>query len=171
MINIGIIYGSNTGRTKKIAFLIYKKIIKYYNTSVLNISNLSLRDFLKFNVLILGVSTWYNGKLQQDWHNFLPVLKKIDFKKKIVAFFGCGNQKFYKNYFCNAISILHNIVIKNNAKIIGYYSTYGYKFKFSKSLYKDKFMGLCIDEDNQSELSKKRVSSWVNKIVLSLLKK
>lgn len=121
MYKLGIFWGSNTGNTEKIAYIIYEKISKYYNNvNIFNISNVSLNDFFKFNFFILGTSTWYYGELQNDWNNFLLNLKKLNFNNKIVSLFGCGDQKNYYDSFCNGVKILYDIVYKNGAKIIGY---------------------------------------------------
>ncbi len=166
MEDIGIFFGSNTGNTKKIAYLILNCIKKYFNVCILDISKSSLEEFNKYNIFILGTSTWYYGELQYDWDNFLPLFKKIDFSNKIIAFFGCGNQIDYSDYFCDGVSVLYNIVIDNNAKVIGYWSIKNYKFNYSKSLLnKDYFIGLFLDEDNQSKLTLSRINKWTKKLI------
>ncbi len=168
---IGIYFGSNTGNTKKAAYLIYKEISSFYKSKLFNIAKVDSSEFKKTDVFILGTSTWYDGELQDDWENFLPILDKISFKKKIVAFFGCGDQENYGNTFCNGISKLFDIVKKNGAIIIGYWSIYGYKFLNSNSLLnKNYFLGLILDENNQSMLTNNRINTWVNKLILKINK-
>ncbi len=169
MCNIGIFYGSDTGNTKKVAFKIKKKISKYFNSDIIDISKSSKNNFLNYDIFILGTSTWYYGELQYDWSIFLSSFKKINFSNKIVSFFGCGNQKKYNNYFCDAIYKLYNIVLKKNAKIIGYWPLIDYKFNKSKSLLNKKyFIGLTIDKDNQNNLTNKRICIWVSKLILDI---
>jgi flavodoxin I len=44
-------------------------------------------------------------------------------------------------------------------------STEGYEFEASKALIDENtFIGLCIDEDRQPELTVERVSKWVNQL-------
>lgn len=42
-----------------------------------------------------------------------------------------------------------------------YGSTEGYDFTESKAVRDGKFVGLALDEDNQSELTQQRIKTWV----------
>ncbi|RMF69726.1 MAG: flavodoxin FldA, partial [Cyanobacteria bacterium J069] len=42
-----------------------------------------------------------------------------------------------------------------------YWPTDGYDFNESKAVRDGKFVGLAIDEDNQSDLTTERIQSWV----------
>ena len=46
-------------------------------------------------------------------------------------------------------------------KTVGYTSMEGYYFENSKALRDGKFVGLALDDDNQSDLTDKRVKDWV----------
>lgn len=164
MKNIGIFFGSDTGNTEKVAKLIQKYIGK--NTSSLyDISNSKKEDIESFDYLIFGIPTWYYGEVQCDWDDFLPILKRINFLNKTVAFFGCGDQEDYGEYFCDAISVLYNLINKQKANVVGKWSTEGYNFEASKALLnKNYFMGLIIDEDRQPEKTEKRVKKWTMEI-------
>ena len=57
--------------------------------------------------------------------------------------------------------------MKKREKIIGYWSTNGYEFTESKALFnKDLFYGLALDECNQYEFTKDRVTRWLNQLDL-----
>ncbi|XBC44628.1 MAG: flavodoxin FldA [Buchnera aphidicola (Schlechtendalia peitan)] len=164
MKDIGIFYGSDTGNTEKIA-----KKIQYYIgeniSSIYDIANSNKESMEKYNTLILGVSTWYYGELQCDWDDFFSTFTTINFHKKNIAFFGCGDQEDYSDYFCDGIGILFNAIKKSNACFIGKWSTDDYYFESSKALYnKHSFLGLTIDEDRQPNKSQKRVIHWTNQI-------
>ncbi|QCI18840.1 flavodoxin FldA [Buchnera aphidicola] len=165
MQKIGIFFGSDTGNTEKIAKIIHKKIGK--NNSILyDISNSSKEDIENFSNLIFGIPTWYYGEVQCDWDDFLPILKKINFSNKIVALFGCGDQEDYSEYFCDALSVVYNIIKKNKAKVIGSWSTKGYNFDHSKALLnKDHFIGLTLDEDRQANQTEYRINKWIENII------
>ncbi|QCI22746.1 flavodoxin FldA [Buchnera aphidicola] len=165
MKKIGIFFGSDTGNTEKIAKLLQKYIGN--NISVLyDISNTVQKDIENFNFLILGVPTWYYGEVQCDWDDFLPTLKKINFSNKTVALFGCGDQEDYSEYFCDAVGVIHDIVKKNKAKIIGKWPTKEYCFEQSKALLNQEyFFGLILDEDRQPEKTEHRIKQWVQKII------
>ncbi len=171
MCKVGIFYGSSSGNTKKIAELIEREIKKYFITHVYDVSICKICDWKLYDIWIIGTSTWYYGELQYDWKNFLYSYRKLSFLGKYVAFFGCGNQIIYSNYFCNALYILHKIALIKKANIIGYWPNIGYKFNYSKILLDKKtFLGLVLDEDNQSLLSPKRVYIWIKKLYKELRK-
>lgn len=165
---IGIFFGSDTGNTEKIAKLIHK-YIGLKNAQVYDISETKKSDIEFFDILIFGIPTWYYGEMQCDWDNFLPILKKINFRKKIVALFGCGDQEDYSEYFCDAIGTIYNIISKRGAKVIGTWPKKEYKFESSKAL-KDSnnFYGMIIDEDRQPEKSEKRVQIWIKQLYSEL---
>jgi flavodoxin I len=56
-----------------------------------------------------------------------------------------------------------------NAKVIGFTSSEGYYHDASKAQIDDKFVGLVIDEDNQSDLTDERIENWVNEIKEDIL--
>ncbi|QJC36998.1 flavodoxin FldA [Enterobacteriaceae endosymbiont of Donacia vulgaris] len=164
MSKIGIFFGSDTGNTENVAFKIQKNLSKK-NSSVFNISEVEKEDIIKYNILLLGVPTWYYGEVQCDWENFLPILQKINFQNKYLGLFGCGDQEDYGEYFCDAIKVIYDIVKTNKAQVIGYWPTKGYHFHDTKSLKNKKyFLGLTIDEDRQPELTDLRINAWTQQI-------
>ncbi|NIH16601.1 MAG: flavodoxin FldA [Buchnera aphidicola (Periphyllus lyropictus)] len=165
MKKIGIFFGTDTGNTEKISKII-QNIIGKEKSVLHDISSSCIKDFLKYDTLILGVPTWYYGEVQSDWDDFLPELKKINFYKKKIAIFGCGDQEDYGEYFCDAMKIIYKIVISKGAKVIGKWPNKNYSFEASKSLLNKKnFLGLVIDEDRQPELTKKRTKKWIKNLL------
>ena len=162
MKSIGLIYGSDTGMTEEIT----NSIIDIWNLcdiTVIEVCEAKKEDFEKFDILIFGLSTWYDGDLQSDWEDYFEEFKKIDFTGKTVALYGLGYQYGYGEYFIDGVGMLAEVVIRNNGQITGFWSTIGYDFKESKALYnKDYFYGLAIDEDNQPELSQQRIIDWLS---------
>ena len=116
--------------------------------------------------LILGLlSTWYNGELQSDWDDFFEDFKTIDFSGKKVAIFGLGDQYGYSDTFIDGVGIIGEVVVENGGKLIGQWSTDGYDFDESIAVFeKVSFCGLAIDEDNQPDLSEKRIKMWSTQI-------
>lgn len=159
--NVGIIWGSDSGDTEDVMEYIEKKLSKY-NVETIHVGNASVNDFVRFDILLLGLSTWYDGDLQSDWERFFPTFKEINFRGNTIAIFGLGDQYSYEDYFVDGIGILADQVLRNDGKIIGYWSTEGYEFVESKALFnKDLFYGLALDEGNQYELTKSRVDKWL----------
>ena len=158
-----IIYGSDTGNTEVIAEDLVKLLGEH---EVLTVDELEESDWEGNELYILGIPTWYDGELQSDWEDYLDDFQKIDFTGKTVAVFGLGDQVGYAEWFCDGVGILADIVEKNGGKVIGNWSTDGYEFESSKAVMNtnNTFYGLCIDEDNQPELTQERLKKWVEQL-------
>ncbi|MGL4454952.1 MAG: flavodoxin FldA [Plesiomonas sp.] len=164
MASVGIFFGSDTGNTENIAKMIQKQLGKHL-VDVRDIAKSSKEDINNFDLLLLGIPTWYYGEAQCDWDDFFPTLEEVDFTNKLVAIFGCGDQEDYAEYFCDAMGTVRDIVEARGAILVGQWPTEGYHFEASKALSDDKhFVGLCIDEDRQPELTAQRVDGWVKQV-------
>jgi flavodoxin I len=162
---IKLIYGSDTGNTE----LVTEDIVKLLdNIEVTTVGDLTPEDW-DYDKFILGIPTWYDGDLQSDWEEYFEEFKTIDFTDKTVAIFGLGDQLGYEEWFCDGVGILAEVILKNGGRVIGYTDKdESYDFETTpKSIIKDDvFYGLCIDEDNQGELTQERLSKWVEQIKL-----
>jgi len=77
---IALFYGSTNGNTADAALKIQKRL----NTDLYDVGKLKNGDDLaKYDVLILGTSTWYDGDLQDDWDSFMSHLQEADLSGKI----------------------------------------------------------------------------------------
>jgi len=161
MKKIGIIYGSTTGTTEIIAKEIGSKLA---GSEVIDVSSVSIQDFKKYDILILGSSTWGLGELQSDWEGIELELTKVDLNGKKVALFGTGDQISYPDTFADAIGLLKSALGNSGAEFIGSWSTGDYIYASSKAEEDGKLLGLAIDEDNQMELSSSRIDGWVEQI-------
>ena len=152
-----VFYGSTNGNTADAA----SKIKKQLNADIYDVGKLKNADELaQYDVLILGTSTWYEGDLQDDWDSFLSHLKAADLSGKIVALFGLGDQESYGSDFVNGMRFIYDVAIAKGAKVIGSWPIDGYAFESSNSVIDGKFIGLALDEENQSELTKSRIETW-----------
>ena len=162
---IKLIYGSDTGNTE----LVTEDIVKLLdNVEVTTVGELTPEDW-DHDRFILGIPTWYDGDLQSDWEEYFEEFQTIDFTGKTVAIFGLGDQLGYEEWFCDGVGILAEVVIKNGGTVIGYTDKdESYDFETTpKSIIKDDvFYGLCIDEDNQGELTQERLKNWVEQLKL-----
>ena len=156
-----IFFGSNTGNCEDIAKMIAKDL---GNIDIFNLAKTSIDKINDYDKLILGSSTWGDGELNDDWEDAWEDFKQLDISNKTVALFGLGDQESYSEEFSNAIGIIYEHIKSTNAKVVGFTSTKGYYHDNSKAQIGDEFVGLVIDEDNQSDLTKERVTNWVNKI-------
>ncbi len=159
MAKIGLFYGTQTGNTQTAAELIQKEI--GFAVEVYDIANVSAEDFTEYDCLIIGCPTWNIGELQADWEGFYEELDDINFLGKKVAYFGAGDQVGYADNFQDAMGILEAKISELGGTTVGYWPTDGYDFSESKAVKNGKFVGLALDEDNQSELTSSRIKQWV----------
>ncbi|MBD2253868.1 flavodoxin FldA [Nostoc parmelioides] len=160
---IGLFYGTQTGKTESVAEIIRDE----FGDSVLELNDVSqaeLNDFDDYQYLIVGCPNWNIGELQSDWEGIYQKLNDTDFNGNIVAYFGTGDQIGYGDNFQDAIGILEEKISQRGGKTVGYWSSEGYDFNDSKALRNGKFVGLAIDEDNQSDLTDERIKSWVSQL-------
>ncbi|HBK72565.1 MAG TPA: flavodoxin FldA [Flavobacteriaceae bacterium] len=160
---IGLFYGSDTGNTEEIAQII-TTIIGEDNVDIHDIRKAKNSDIEKYEFLILGCPTWYDGELQSDWEDFFPNLDDIDFTGKTVALFGLGDQYGYGEWFVDGIGIIYDKIIEKGAKVVGEWPTDDYDFDESVAERDGKFVGLALDEDNESEKTEERIDMWLNQI-------
>ncbi|WP_373818179.1 flavodoxin FldA [Glaesserella sp.] len=161
---VGLFYGSDTGNTENISKMIQKQLGANL-VDIRDIAKSTKEDIEAYDFLLIGIPTWYYGESQADWDDFMPTLKEIDFTGKIVGIFGCGDQEDYAEYFCDAMGTVRDIIEPNGGTIVGLWPTEGYHFEASQALVDDNtFIGLCIDEDRQPELTEDRVNRWCKQI-------
>lgn len=152
---IKLIYGSDTGNTE----LVTEDLVKLLDgIEVTTVADLTPEDW-DHDKFILGIPTWYDGELQSDWEDYFEEFKTIDFKGKVIALLGLGDQIGYDEWFCDGIGILAEVIIKNGGQVIGFTEKDdSYEFEDSKALVDDDTLyGLAIDEDNQPELTQERL--------------
>ncbi|MBE0639252.1 MAG: flavodoxin FldA [Bacteroidales bacterium] len=158
MAKIGIFYGSSTGHTEKVAVLLAQA---FGNDAItLDVADASKTDLDKFPYLIFGTSTWDIGGMQDDWEDFMEMVQQTDLRNKKIALFGLGDQENFPDSFADGIGVLYN-QIADKSKVVGAWPTEGYEFDESEAVKDGKFVGLVIDEDNQSKLTDERVKKWV----------
>ncbi len=164
MATVGIFFGSDTGNTEHVAKMIQKELGKQL-CDVYDIAKSSKQDIEGFDLILIGIPTWYYGEAQCDWDDFFPELEEIDFTDKLVAIFGCGDQEDYAEYFLDAMGMVNDIALSKGAIVVGHWPTDSYTFEASKALTDDgMFVGLGIDEDRQPELTDSRVKSWCKQV-------
>ena len=163
MSKIGLFFGTQTGKTESIAEMIRDEFGDG-EIDLHDMSNVDISDFDGYTKLIIGSPTWNIGELQSDWDGFFPELDSMDFNGKTIAYFGTGDQIGYADNFLDAVGILEAKISERGGKTIGQWSIDGYDFNESKAVKNGKFVGLAIDEDNQSELTDERIKSWVAQI-------
>jgi flavodoxin II len=162
---IGLFYGSTTCYTEMAAEKIQAEIGEE-TIALFNIKETPLSDVENFDIIILGISTWDYGELQEDWESHWDEISTLDLSGKIVALYGMGDQIGYTDWFQDALGMLHEQVTAQDAFVIGFWPNQGYEFAASKALTEDKsqFVGLSLDEDNQYSQSDERITQWCKQI-------
>ena len=158
---IGIFYGSSTGNTESVANKI-KDLLG--DADIKSIADINIDELTTYDLIILGSSTWGSGELQDDWFPAAEKLSGLDLKGKKAALFGTGDQSSYSDTFVDALAILHDALQKAGADIIGAWPAEGYDYSDSQAVKDGMFVGLAIDEDNQSDLTDERINKWVSRL-------
>lgn len=160
MKHIGIIYGSDTGATEDVTRVMVDMF--EHEVELIEVCDAEVADFSRFDLVILGLSTWYDGDLQSYWEDYYETFKTIDFKGQIVAIFGLGDQHGYGEYFIDGVGILAEVVLENGGTLIGHWPANDYEHTESKALMDEQtFYGLALDEDNEQDLTEDRLKRWI----------
>ena len=157
----GIFYGSTTGATEQIAKTIAEKL-GVSSDDVMEVSKMKAENLNDYDFLILGSSTWGSGELQDDWYSAIDVLKKADLSGKKIAIFGTGDSYSYSDTFCDAIGQIYDAVKDSGATVVGFVDPAEYDFDSSVSVVDGHFVGLALDEDNESDKTEARIDNWIN---------
>ena len=132
MKKVGIFYGSTTGATEGVAETIASR---------------------------LGVA---NEDIHNDWNDFLDKLKAKKLSGKTVAIFGCGDSASFGGSFCSAIGIIYNELQGSGCQFAGSVDTDGYSYDSSEACVDGQFVGLPLDESNESDQTDKRIDTWIS---------
>jgi len=156
MKKIGLFYATKADKTTWVAEKIQKEFGKD-KLEVVAIEQAWQNDFTAYDCFIVGASTWFDGEL-------LPELRTLNLKGKKVAIFGLGDQIRYPENFADGIGLLAEVFEGDGATLVGFTSSEGYTFERSRALRGDRWCGLVVDLDNQSEQAEKRIREWCEQV-------
>ncbi len=154
--SVKVFFGSSTGETESVA----NQIAKAFGVDAVSVANASAADF-DADLLILGSSTWGEGDLQDDWLDKIDELDSVDLSGKKVAVFGFGDQESFSGTYCNALGTLAEKAVSRGATLVGQTSTDGYAYDDSTAVKDGQFVGLALDNMNQSDKTDARVAAWI----------
>lgn len=163
----GVFYGSTTGTTESVARTIAEKL-GIPSSDVYDVSKMTADVAGSYEALILGTSTWGDGELQDDWYDGIKVLKGMDLSGKTVALFGCGDSESYSDTFCDGMGILFEDLKDSGCRFIGAVSDADYTYSSSIAATDGNFVGLAIDDINESDKTDERVTDWTEKLKTEL---
>lgn len=166
---IGLFYGSTTCYTEMVA----EKIQALIGADVVDLHNIKtvpLARMADYQLLILGLSTWDFGEIQEDWEAHWDEISNVDLRGKTIAIYGMGDQLGYAEWFIDAVGMLHDAIAPQNPDRIGFWPTSGYDFIASKALTADGglFYGLALDDENQYEQTDERLNTWVSQVLTEI---
>lgn len=153
-----IFYGSTTGTTE----MVTGKVGELLGAEVLSATEIDRVE--EYDFVIFATSTWGMGDLQDDWYEALDKLKTKNLSGKKVGLIGIGDQFGFGDTFVDGIGTIYEEIKDMGINLVGKTSTDGYSFSGSKAVVDDEFVGLVIDENNQSELTDERINAWVEKV-------
>jgi flavodoxin I len=167
MTQIGLFYGTDTGYTRWVIDLLEDEFesIAPGLLAVHNIADVPVEKMLAYYKLIVGCPTWNVGQLQDDWDVAFGQLDSIDLAGMKIAIFGLGDQYGYPDNYCDAIGILGRKFIERGAELVGFTSADGYEFSDSQGVADGRFMGLALDEINESQRTPERLTDWIWQLV------
>ncbi len=161
---IGIFYGSTNGNTEHVAEQLAAKLGAAAQ-GPFNINATPPAQMASYQTLLLGISTWNEGELQDDWDVNWAEVSNLTWTDRKVALFGCGDQIGYPDTFQDAMGQLYQLLYGKGAHLYGYTNPQGYTVNpTSKALVNGWLCGLAIDNDNQPDLTGGRVDAWVTEL-------
>lgn len=164
MKQVGIFYGSSSGKTAAIAERIHEKLGKE-RADLRDVEQSSIGDMMDYDFLILGIPTWGIGKTQEDWDILLPMLENIDLSRKKVALFGLGDQESYPGTFADGLGRLYEVLLSTGCSFTGSWPVAGYAYEGSTAMKGGRFVGLVLDEENQPVKTDQRIDKWLSDIL------
>lgn len=156
----GVFYGSTMGTTERIA----KKMATALRADATDVATIRARKMAAYDLLIWGTSTWGLGAIQDDWAAFIDQLDTVDLTGKAVAVFGLGDQEMYSDTFVDGMADLGDKAKARGATLIGSWPAEGYRFQESRAVVNGRFVGLALDEENQADLTPKRIRAWIRQL-------
>ncbi len=152
-----VIYGSSTGTCQGIAQTIADKL----GVEAIDVASLTEEVVKSNDNLILGTSTWGAGELQDDWYDGVKVLKSAGLQGKTVAVFGCGDSESYSDTFCGGMRELCDAASEAGAKLIGEVDASDYTYDDTEAVVDGHFVGLALDDVNESDKTENRIDAWI----------
>ena len=163
MAKINILYGSTTGATEAAA----QQLATLLGAEAKPIAA-STADEFDADLVILGSSTWGYGELQDDWVAGIALLDAVDLTGRKVAVFGTGDSVGFADTFVNAIGILADKAVERGATLVGQVPVVGYSAVESLAVRDGNFVGLALDDTNESDQTPDRIAAWAKTLQASL---
>ncbi|QHI68305.1 flavodoxin domain-containing protein [Tichowtungia aerotolerans] len=157
-----IVYGSTTGTAEAVALDLAGA---FSEVAVISAGEVAENDLMGVDLLILGASTWGTGDLQDDMDALLDQFSSWDVNVKTAAVFGVGDQFTYADTYVDGMADMA-AALKNKAiEMVGTWSAEGYGHNASRAQAGDVFIGLALDQDNESDKTAGRIAEWAKQVM------
>lgn len=160
-----LIYWPKKGNVESTAGKISKLFdvgsIDVFTISEAEPEKLSEYDLLIFGGSTIGADNWEDTHTTR-WYSFFEAMRKFDLNGTLGAIYGLGDQILYPEHFVDGMSVIREELSSTGIRFIGSWPVEGYEHTDSKSIDGDHFIGLALDDDQQSDLSDDRISQWVS---------
>jgi len=163
-----LVYAPKGGNVEKVATKFAEivgtdriELLLINEVNELLLSKLNSADKYIMVISTVGRSNWDSFYTKIGWDLLLPELKGINFAGKKVGIIGLGDHLLFPDNFVDSMGLLYDSLIEAKAKIVGQVSAKEYDFSDSFGLKNGFFVGLPIDEDNEGELTIKRINKWI----------
>lgn len=100
-----VLYYSATGNTKYVAELFPKSIYDIFNIKDFDVNQLN-----KYDIIVLGMSTWERGMPPKAFQNIKDNLLSLE--DKDIFLFGSGRIEY--EYFCGALDLFEVLLSNRN---------------------------------------------------------
>lgn len=112
-----IAYASMTGNTEEIAELIAEGVRQAGHEAELKAAyDCSAQELLSYDGFLLGVYTWGDGEVPDEFLDFYEELDELDLSGKKTAIFGSGDTSY--TLFCGAVDLVETKVKERGAAIV-----------------------------------------------------
>ena len=123
----------------------------------------SVEDVKKYDLLLLGSSTWGSGELQDDWPGFLDKLGKEDLSGRRVALFGCGDAGIYSDTFCDAMAEIRDGLASTGCTFVGGFDAEEYPGCGSRLCQDGEAIGWAVDDSASDARTRCGWSWWIGR--------
>jgi len=168
MKKIALIYWPKKGNTETAAL----KIASHFNEAsidIFTVKSINTAEFALYDAFIIGAPTTGADNWQEAhkslWGSFFERLAKAKIKGKPFAIFGLGDQILYPYNFVDGMIDIKKEFELHGAVHAGSWPVEGYEYKDSLSQENGHFVGLALDEDQQSELTDERIAQWTKQLI------
>lgn len=168
---IGLFYAPSGGSVHKVAKRIKQKIKG--KVDMLCIRDIKPEDFLNYRTGILVSSTVgkdaWNNDGTDEWATFMPHLRKLHLEGRRFALVGLGNCVSYPDNFVDGLRNFADLIEERGGTLIGRTAPEDYTFNLSRALREGVFVGLPLDEDNESDKTDARIEKWLSLVLPDFL--